>query len=396
MWLNNHFNRSWNMINKKRLKGFFLDLVQIDSHSREEKDVAQYIKTHLEALGIDVVMDDAGEKIGGNCGNLLARLRGPQTGRVEPLLFCAHMDTVVPGRGVKPVEKDGIITSSGDTVLGSDDKSGVAAILEMIHILKENGLPFGEIELLFTVAEEIGLMGAKHFDTTTLKSKCAYFLDTEDIRCIGTGAPSAYRMTYRIFGQEAHAGLAPEKGLSAILVAAKAIQAMPLGRIDHETTANIGTIEGGAATNIITKLVTMRGEARSHDKAKLEIQVKAMRDALELSADSTAAMIEGKPVRARIEETRNLEYQAFLIPEKSPTYQLAFRAGAQLGMKMEPEISGGGSDANVFNAQGIESVIIGTGMQEPHTVKEFIRFDDMVACAQLILTMVRLAAEHPS
>jgi len=380
------------MINKKRLRGFFLDLVQIDSHSREEKNVAQYIKTHLEALGVDVVMDDAGEKIGGNCGNLLARLRGPVAGRVESLFFCAHMDTVVPGKGVKPVEKNGVITSSGDTILGSDDKSGVAAMLELVHVLKENDIPFGEIELLFTVAEEIGLMGAKHFDTSVLKSKRAYFLDSENVQSICTGAPSAYRMTYRIFGQEAHAGMCPEKGLSAILVAAQAIQAMPLGRIDHETTANIGTIEGGTATNIVTKLVTMRGEARSHDKAKLEVQVKAMRDALEMAADRTAIEIEGKPVRARIEENRNLEYQSFRIPETSRTYQLAYQAGAEIGLKMEPEISGGGSDANVFNAQNIESVVLGTGMQEPHTVKEYLRFEDMATSAKLILTMVQMAA----
>lgn len=378
------------MINSKRLKGFFLDLVQIDSHSREEKDVAAYVRTHLEALGIDVVMDDAGEKIGGNCGNLLARIRGPLAGKVEPLLFCSHLDTVVPGKGVKPIEEDGVIHSSGDTVLGSDDKSGVAAMLELAHVLKENKLPFGDIELLFTVAEEIGLMGAKNFDPAVLKSKRAYFLDTENLNCIGTGAPSAYRMTYRIFGQEAHAGLSPERGLSAILVAAKAIQAMPLGRIDSETTANIGTIEGGTATNIITKLVTMRGEARSHNKAKLEAQVKAMRDALDWAAEATATTIDGKPVKARIEENRQLEYQSFLISEDSPTYQLPQRAGAELGIKMEPEISGGGSDANIFNAKGIESVIIGTGMQEPHTVKEFIRFDDLLNCAKLILTMVRL------
>ncbi len=377
------------MINPKRLKGFFLDLVKIDSHSREEKEVAAYIRTHLEALGVDVSMDDTGEKIGGNCGNLFARIRGSLAEKVEPLLFCAHMDTVVPGKGVKPIEEHGLFHSSGDTILGADDKSGVAAMLEMVHVLKENNLEFGEIELLFTVAEEIGLMGAKNFDTSILKSKRAYFLDTENVFNIGIGAPSAYRMTYRVFGQEAHAGLSPEKGLSAILVAAKAIQAMPLGRIDEETTANIGVIEGGTATNIITKLVTLRGEARSHNMGKLEKQVKDMRQAFEWAADKTIAIIDGEPVRARIEETRSLEYQAFRIPEESFTYQLAFNAGAELGIKMLPEVSGGGSDANVFNALGIESVILGTGMQEPHTVKEFMRFDDMLNCTRVITAMVR-------
>lgn len=378
------------MVNSKRLKGFFLDLVHIDSHSREEKEVAAYIKTHLEALGVDVVMDDTGEKIGGNCGNLFARLTGPLTGKVEPLLFCAHMDTVVPGKGVKPVEKNGVIYSSGDTVLGADDKSGIAALLEMVHVLKENSLPYGEIELLFTVAEEIGLMGAKNFDTTILKSKRAYFLDTENANFIGVGAPSAYRMTYRVFGLEAHAGLSPEKGMSAILVAAKAIQAMPLGRIDSETTANIGVIEGGTATNIVPKLVSMRGEARSHNDAKLELQVKAMNQAFDRAIEATSTIIDDQEVRARVEETRNLEYKAFSISRDRPIYQLAAKAGSEAGLKMVPEVSGGGSDANIFNAKGIESVVLGTGMQDPHTVKEHIRFQDLQNCTEVILNMTRL------
>jgi tripeptide aminopeptidase len=376
------------MINAKRLKGFFLDLVKIDSISREEKDVAAYIKTHLEALGMVVVMDDTGEKIGGNCGNLFVRIQGPKAGQVEPLLLCTHMDTVVPGKGVKPVEENGIIHSSGDTILGADDKSGVAAMLELCHVIKENNLPCGEIELLFTVAEEIGLMGARHFDTSILKSKRAYFLDTESISSIGVGAPSAYRMTYRIFGNEAHAGLEPEKGLSAILVAAKAIQAMPLGRIDQETTANIGSIEGGTATNIVPKLVTIRAEARSHNPDKLESQVEAMRKAFDHAAETTTVKVNNHILKGRIEETRSLEYHGFRIPESSATYQLAFKAGVELGLKMEPEVSGGGSDANIFNAKGIESVLLGTGMQEPHTVRECIRFDDVLSCAKLLVSMV--------
>jgi len=380
------------MINANRLRGFFLDLVQIDSHSREEKDVAQYVKSHLEILGADITMDDAAEKIGGNCGNLLARLSGPLAGKVEPLLFCAHLDTVTPGKGVKPVEKEGVIRSSGDTILGADDKSGIAAILEMVHVLKENTIPFGEIELLFTVAEEVGLHGVRNFDVSVLKSKRAYFLDTENVSCIGVGAPSAYRMTYQVFGQEAHAGLAPEKGLSAIVVASRAIQDMPLGRIDEETTANIGVIEGGSATNVVPKLVTIRGEARSHNEAKLEAQVQAMRDAFDRAVNAADVTVDGNRIGARLEETRNLEYRAFRISEQSPTYQLPLKAGRELEIEMEPEISGGGSDANIFNARGIESVVLGTGMQEPHTVKEYIRTQDLLNCAELILAMIRLTA----
>ncbi len=376
------------MINPDRLRDIFLDLVKIDSHSREELDVARYVQEQLHRFGIDVVMDDAGEKISGNCGNLLARFQGSLAGKVEPILFCAHLDTVVPGKGVQPIEVDGVIRAAGDTILGADDKSGVAAMLELVHVLKENAIPYGEIEFLFTVAEEIGLMGAKHFDTARLHSKRAYFLDTENVNNICIGAPSAYRMTYRVHGQEAHAGLAPEKGLSAILVASRAIQSMPLGRIDSETTANIGSIEGGSATNIIPKLVTMKGEARSHNQAKLEAQVLKMRRALDQAAQSSQIRVDGKTLQARIEEDRSLEYKAFRVSENSRTYRLAASAGAELGLKMEPEISGGGSDANIFNERGIESVVIGTGMQEPHTVQEYIKTEDLYNCARLILNIV--------
>jgi len=378
------------MINPERLKRFFLDLVQIDSHSREELDVANYLRTHLESQGAVVTMDDTAEIIGGNCGNILTRITGSLEGKVEPLLFCAHMDTVVPGKGVKPVIEDGVIRSSGETILGSDDKSGIAAILEMIHVLKEDSIPFGEIEILFTVAEEVGLFGARNFDTSVLRSKRGYFLDTEEVNRVCIAAPAAYRMTYKVFGKEAHAGLAPEKGISAIQVAANAIQNMPLGRIDDETTANIGVIEGGSATNIVTPVVTLRAEARSHNDEKLEKQVEAMRHALNEATKSASIVVDGKKVQAKFEETSKREYKSFQISEKSETYQLAIKAGEALGLEMGKEISGGGSDANIFNEKGIESVIIGTGMTDVHTVKEHIKISDLEGCTRLILKMVDL------
>jgi tripeptide aminopeptidase len=198
-------------------------------------------------------------------------------------------------------------------------------------------------------------------------------------------------MTYRVHGQEAHAGIAPERGLSAILVAAKAIQGMPLGRIDSETTSNIGSIEGGTATNIIPKLVTLRGEARSHNANKLETQVDLMRKSFERAAEATSTIVDGEVIRAQIEEIRNLEYQSFRVPETSKTYQLAVKAGIDLGMKMYSEVSGGGSDANIFNAKKIESVVLGTGMMEPHTVKEYLRFEDLLNSAKLVVNMVRMS-----
>ncbi|MFH1863126.1 MAG: M20/M25/M40 family metallo-hydrolase [bacterium] len=378
------------MINPNRLKSFFLDMVQINSHGREEKDVALYIKGKLDKLGILSTLDDTGERIGGNCGNLLARVEGPLSKKIPPLLLCAHMDTVVPGKGVKPVEENGEIRSSGDTILGADDKSGIAVVLELLHILKERSIPHGEIEILFTVAEEIGLLGANNFDTSIINSKIAYFLDSVDVSEICVAAPAAYRMTYRVFGQEAHAGISPQKGISAILVAAKAIATMPLGRIDSDTTANIGVIEGGTATNIVPNLVTIRAEARGHDEQKLERQVELMRSSLEQTAAMHHITINGKEIQARIEETRKLEYRSYRISEQGYAYQLPFRAGQELGLQMKPEISGGGSDANIFNARGVESVVLGTGMSNVHTVNEFIRIKDLEDCANLILKMIQL------
>jgi tripeptide aminopeptidase len=388
--MNNSYKSGDKMINSQRLKRFFMELVQIDSHSREEREVADYLHAKLESLGAVLTMDDTAEKIGGNCGNMLARLTGSFEDQAESLLFCSHMDTVVPGKGVKPVEEKGIIRSSGDTILGADDKSGIAAILEMLHVLKENDLPFGELEILFTVAEEVGLLGARNFDAKVLKSRRGYFLDSENVAGICVGAPAAYRMRYDVFGHEAHAGLAPEKGISAIEVASRAIQMMPLGRIDEETTANIGVIEGGTATNIVTKQVTMRGEARSHNDEKLEKQVGAMREALKNACAEFSLELDGKRLQARFEETSKLEYKSFRIQEDNPIYQLPARAGAELGLTMVPEVSGGGSDANLFNAKGIESVILGTGMQAVHTVKEYLAFKDLEDCAALLLEMVRI------
>jgi tripeptide aminopeptidase len=270
------------MINQERIKNLLLELVQIDSVSRRERDVAERIKTYCEELGAEVEIDDAGEKVGGNSGNVIARFPGTIPG-AETIMMSAHMDTVVPGEGVKPIIEGDIIRSDGTTVLGGDDKSGCAVILETIRCLQEQNIPHAPIEAIFSICEEVGLLGAKHVDTSKLKAKYGLVFDSDDPGFLFTKGPSADHMEFKIYGLESHAGVAPEEGISAIRIAADAIHHMKLGRIDEETTANIGVIEGGKATNIITNLVTLRGEARSLDDAKLEAQtshmVKTLQDA---------------------------------------------------------------------------------------------------------------------
>ncbi|MGH9903269.1 MAG: M20/M25/M40 family metallo-hydrolase, partial [Pyrinomonadaceae bacterium] len=259
------------MINQERIKNLLLELVRIDSVSRREREVAERVRAYCEELGAEVEIDDAGEKVGGNTGNVIARFRGTIPD-AEPIMMSAHMDTVVPGEGVKPVVEGDIIRSDGTTVLGGDDKSGIAVILETIRCLKEQNIPHTDIEAVFSICEEVGLLGAKHVDVSRLRSKYGLVFDSDDPGFLFTKGPSADHMEFKIHGLESHAGVAPESGISAIRIAAEAIAGMKLGRIDEETTANIGVIEGGKATNIVTNLVTVRGEARSLSDEKLEAQ----------------------------------------------------------------------------------------------------------------------------
>src|SRR6266571_6918052 len=249
------------MINQERIKNLLLEFVQIDSHSRKERDIAERIKKYCEEMGAQAEIDDAGKAVGGNTGNVIARFPGTIPG-AESIMMSAHMDTVVPGEGVKPIVEGDIIRTDGTTVLGGDDKSGCAVIIEVIHCLQEQNVPHAPIEAIFSICEEVGLLGAKNVDVSKLKAKYGIVFDSDDPGFLFTKGPSSNHMEFRIHGLESHAGVAPEEGISAI----------KLGRIDTETTANIGLISGGMATNIIPNLVVLNGEARSHSEEKLSAQ----------------------------------------------------------------------------------------------------------------------------
>jgi tripeptide aminopeptidase len=380
------------MINQERIKNLLLELVRIDSVSREERDVAERVKQLCEELGAEVFIDDAGSKVGGNTGNVIARFPGTIP-TAEPIMMSAHMDTVVPGRGVKPIIEGDIIRTDGTTVLGGDDKSGCAVILETIRCLHEQSIPHAPIDAVFSICEEVGLLGAKHVDMSKVRAKYGIVFDSDDPGFLFTKGPSANHFEFKIYGLESHAGVAPEQGISAIKIAAEAISAMKLGRIDEETTANIGVIRGGEATNIITNFVLLRGEARSLDDSKLEAQSAHMVKCLEDAAAKYEVTVEGVTTKGRVESEVTREYYAMDVPDDSRVVKLVKEAASRMGLDVKTLASGGGCDANIFNKRGIECANLGTGMRAIHTVKEWLDVKDMYASAEMTLEIMRLNGE---
>jgi tripeptide aminopeptidase len=381
------------MINQERIKNLLLELVQIPSHSRKEREVAERVKQICEELGAEVEIDDAGSKVGGNTGNVIARFRGNIPG-ADAIMMSAHMDTVVPGEGVKPIVEGDIIRTDGTTVLGGDDKSGIAVIIETIRCLQEQNLPHTDIEAVFSICEEVGLLGAKHVDVSRLRARYGLVFDSDDPGFLFTKGPSANHFEFKIYGLESHAGVAPEQGISAIRIAAEGIAKMKLGRIDHETTANIGVIQGGEATNIITNFVRLRGEARSLDEAKLNAQTDHMIECLREAAERYEVTVAGVTTRGRVEAEVTREYSAMDVPDSSRVVQLVFDAARRMGLEVKTMASGGGCDANIFNKRGIECANLGTGMRAIHTVKEWLDVKDLYAATEMTLEIMRLNGER--
>lgn len=376
------------MIKEERLAETFKSLVQIDSESKNEAEMARELGYILESMGAEVQTDPAGDLIGGDCGNLIARFKGNVQAPV--LLFSAHMDTVAPGKGIRPRLEDGVFTSDGTTVLGADDKSAIAILLECLRALQENDLPHGPIELVFTVAEEMGLLGAKHLDFDRLTAQYGYVLDTTDTEVLVNQAPGANRFEIQVHGKDAHAGTAPEKGINAIHLAAKALAELQIGRIDAETTCNIGVIEGGIAGNIVPKLVKLQGEVRSHDTDKLEAVTEDIRGAFrQVMQTHQAETGEDLPsVDMRVEN----DFSRTHIPTDHPVVTLALQAAKNLDRSLELKTTGGGADANIFFEKGIMTGVLGTGMRDMHTVRESIALADMTRTARLVLEIIRVHA----
>lgn len=372
-------------VNKERMLAEFKEVVALPSKSLAEKAVFDLLQAKLEAMGFTVEEDDAGAQLGGTCGNLWAFLPGNVEGATS-VLFSAHMDAVEPCSGTTVVQKDGILYSDGTTTLGGDDKSGIVAVLEGVRLLLEEGAPHGDIQILFTIAEEGGVNGSRCMDVSKLKAQVGYALDGEGAPGeIVVGAPGQYRYKINIIGKKAHGGLEPEKGINAIMIAAKALASVKrYGRIDEETTANIGIIGGGVATNVVPDLVTIEGDTRSRNNEKLA----AIRDEIVNTIVATAEA-NGAKVEAKVDH----KYSSFLVAEDSRVVELAKAACATYGFAPVVDLTGGGSDANFINAYGVPCVILGTGMSNVHTVEEFIKEEDLYNSALMVHGILKAAAK---
>lgn len=367
-----------------RLVEEFLELVQIDSETKHEEIIAPVLVEKLTALGFTVEQDDAHTRNGHAAGNIIATLKGLLD--VQPIYFTSHMDTVVPGKGIKPeIREDGYIYSDGTTILGADDKAGLAALFEMARRLKEQNIEHGDIQFIITAGEESGLVGAKELDPSRIKAKYGYAVDSDGkVGEIVVAAPYQAKIHAKILGKTAHAGVAPEKGISAITVAAKAIAAMKLGRLDEETTANIGSFAGGQATNIVCDEVSILAEARSIDEAKLNAQTAHMKNTFEQVAASLGA-------RAEVEV--KLMYPGFRATESDRVVQVAIAAAKAVGRTPHLAMSGGGSDANIIAGFGIPTVNLAVGYENIHTTNERMPIEELEKLADYLVEIVKQAVQ---
>ena len=362
------------MIQEERIVSIFLELVRIDSPSGQEEIIGAHLRQRLEALGLTVEQDEI--------GNLIARRPGRD--HAAPLMLNAHMDTVGTDTGITPVIRDGVIYSDGTTILGADDKSGLAVILEVLHILQEHPeVDAPPLEVVFTVGEERGLVGAQALDPSRLHARRGLVLDSGGpIGTIIVAAPYQDKHHVTVFGRASHAGASPEKGINAIRVAAEAIAHMRLGKIDEETTANVGVIHGGVATNIIPERVDVDMEARSRDEAKLIAQTEHMIHLFQEAAARHGAHVDIEAKRI---------YNGYRHPIDSDLIRWVAEAVRRIGLEPIYHEAGGGTDANVFNARGIPSVVISTGQADVHTKNEHIAIADLVDCARWVLECVKSA-----
>ncbi len=373
-------------VNRERLAQFFTELCEIESPSRQEAGVSTYLQNHFTQLGADSIsIDTSSSQTGSDTGNLLIRFAGDsQLG--DALFFACHMDTVGPVEGVKVARSGDVFSSAGETTLGSDDKSGIASLLELITLLKENNVQHCPFELLFTTCEEIGLLGAKAFDTSVIEAKYGYALDSTKKDKVIIGAPAANRLEVIILGKAAHSGSAPEAGINALAVAAEAITRLTLGRIDELSTANFGLINGGTATNIIPEKVVLKGEVRSHSVELLDKHTATIKETFQDIAENWPSQNQGNgpSVIVDIEE----EFPVMSLALSEPVLERINSTSAKLGKTVEFDIAGGGSDANIFCGNGLTTAILPTGMDKVHTTDEQIDLKDMVSLTELLFAMV--------
>ena len=362
----------------------FLELAAIPSPPGEERAVADRVTAELRGLGLDVTEDDAGPEVGSTMGNLYSRLE-PADGGI-PIFFCAHLDTVPPEGPIEPVVEDGVVRNAAGTILGADDKAAVAVMLEAVRRILEQGRPHAGVELVFTPKEEVGLRGASAFEHTRLRARAGFVYDqAAPIGEIVIGSPFAAALDVTFRGRASHAGIAPEEGRSAIAAAARAVADLRLGRIDDESSANVGTIEGGSARNIVPERCSFRAEARSHDERKLAGLVREMSETIAFAAALGDCEAETKVERS---------YRGYRLGRDDLPVRLARAALERAGFEPSLALAGGGADANVFNERGLPCVNLANGMAEIHTADEHIAVADLEAMVEVTLGLVEAARAH--
>lgn len=369
---------------RERLVSEFIELVKIDSETGYEEKISVVLKAKFEALGFKVEEDDAKEKTGHESNNLICTLEGTKEG-VEPIFFNSHMDTVVPGKDIQPQIEGDTIRSDGTTILGADDKAGIAAIIEMVRLLKDYDIEHGQIQVVLTIGEESGLIGAKALDASLIDAKYGYAVDSHgDVGGLIVASPTQAKFEITCHGKTAHAGVAPE-GISAITLASKAISKMKLGRIDEDTTANIGRFEGGKATNIVSDEAVVIAEARSLVREKLDRQIEQIKEACRQAEEE---------VGGSIDVDVKIMYKGYKHDENAQVVKVASQAAKRIGLEPQLKATGGGSDANVISSYGFPMVNLCVGYQNIHTPEEEISINEMMNISALLTGIVIEAAEE--
>jgi tripeptide aminopeptidase len=357
----------------------FTELAAIPSPPGSEREVADRVVDYLRGVGLQPEEDDAGRRIGATAGNVLVRVEPTSEGGT-PLFLCAHLDTVPPDGLLQPVVEDGIVRNAGGTILGADNKASVAVMLEAVRRCIEDERPHAGIELLFTPKEEVGLLGAAAFDCDRLRARVGYVYDqAAPIGEVIMGAPYAQAMEVKFHGRAAHSGMYPEEGRSAIAAAARAISDLRLGRVDPESTANVGTIEGGTAGNIVPEWCTLLAEARSHNEQKLADLVQEMMDSFAFAATVS---------ECEVEVEMRKSYRGYRFRRDATPVALACRALERCGYEPVLTLSGGAADANVFNDRGLYCANLANGMLDIHTADERIAVSDLEAMVDVTLALV--------
>jgi len=356
----------------KSILDLFCGMVRVDSESRNEGPFVEYASKLLaEELGADCRLDAY--------GNLVARIAA-KASQAATVALCAHADTVKPGVGIEPVVgEDRVIRSKGETILAADDKAGLAQIIDAVRA-SERRPP---VEIVITLGEEVGLLGSRNLDVSMVDAKVAFVVDGEHLHDVVIGGPTHIGLDITVIGKAAHAGMRPEEGISAVRVAATAITRMPEGRIDPETTANVGTIEGGVVRNGVPERCTLKAECRSLSDAKAVAQARAMREAFETAASEAGAKVE-------IEET--VYYRAHAIDPEAPVVRAASDAVRSIGLEPDVRVITGGTDALILCNKGIDAVVLGTGGYDAHSTSEYISVENLEKGASLVRSLLESLA----